>query len=389
MNALGKVAAVAKVDRTPEGAVSTRPQAWRHAARAIAEQAFARAGEYDQDGAFPEADIAALHAVGLLTAILPNEFGGAGLSGSELCEVLQEIGAGSLPLGRLFEGHVNAVALVIRYGDRAQMRLVAREASQAELFGVWNTDGEDPLQLLNENGRFSLKGRKVLCSGAGHIARPLVTASDQLGRRLLVMPRLRGDNRADLSKWTALGMRASATGAVDFSGVAVEQIDIVGRNGDYERQPAFSGGAWRFAAIHLGGMTKLLDLLRDHLRRTGRGADPHQAARLGEAAIATETARLWVHRAAMLADQPTPKCSAEAIVAYVNLARLAVERASLDLLELIHRSVGLQGFMRPHPIERISRDLATYLRQPGPDRALTSAASYVLECDAQSSDLWR
>ena len=44
-------------------------------------------------------------------------------------------------------------------------------------------------------------------------------------------------------------MRASATGAVDFSGVPVEPIEIVGGDGDYERQPAFSGGAWRFAAV--------------------------------------------------------------------------------------------------------------------------------------------
>jgi hypothetical protein len=73
----------------------------------------------------------------------------------------------------------------------------------------------------------------------------------------------------------------------------------------------------------------------------------------------------------------------------VNLARLAVERAGLDLMELVHRSVGLPGFMRPNPIERISRDLATYLRQPGPDRALTDAAAWALRQETPSIDLWR
>jgi hypothetical protein len=43
--------------------------------------------------------------------------------------------------------------------------------------------------------------------------------------------------------------------------------------------------------------------------------------------------------------------------------------------------------MRPHPIERISRDLATYLRQPGPDRALTTAAAWMLEGDRRASEL--
>ena len=52
-------------------------------------------------------------------------------------------------------------------------------------------------------------------------------------------------------------MRASATGSVDFSGLPVEAIEIVGGDGDYERQPAFSGGAWRFAAVQLGGSDTL------------------------------------------------------------------------------------------------------------------------------------
>jgi alkylation response protein AidB-like acyl-CoA dehydrogenase len=204
----------------------------------------------------------------------------------------------------------------------------------------------------------------------------------------MAMPQLRLGERADLSRWTAHGMRASATGAVDFTGVDVDPIEIIGGDGDYDRQPAFSGGAWRFAAVHLGGMERLLDLLREHLRQTGRGGDPHQAARLGQAAIAIETARLWVERAAAIAEEVPATRATEQVVAYVNLARLAVERAGLDLMELIQRSVGLQGFMRPNPIERISRDLATYLRQPGPDRALSSAAKWVLEWEGSSADLW-
>ena len=135
-------------------------------------------------------------------------------------------------------------------------------------------------------------------------------------------------------------------------------------------------------------MERLFDCLGAHLRNTGRGGNPHQAARLGEAAIAVETARLWVERAAAIAESASQAGGADRIVAYVNLARLAVERAGLDLMEIVHRSVGLAGFMRPHPIERISRDLATYLRQPGPDLALTNAAAWVLEQVTGVADLW-
>jgi alkylation response protein AidB-like acyl-CoA dehydrogenase len=357
-------------------------------AREVADRAFANADLHDEDGAYPSAEVMGLHKAGLLMAALPREFGGAALGGLGLCDVFRQIGSGSLPVGRLFEGHVNALGLVMRYGRREQVALVAREAHEGKMFGVWNTDDQKGLRLIGERGRYRLEGRKILASGAGHIERPIVTASDGDGRRLIVMPRLRLGERADLSHWTAHGMRASATGAVDFSGLPIDPIEIVGGDGDYERQPAFSGGAWRFAAVHLGGMERLFDLLRAHLRSTGRGNDPHQAARLGQAAVAVETGRLWVESAATVAEPPAAANETDRIVAYVNLARLAVERAGLDLMELVHRSVGLQGFIRPNPIERISRDLATYLRQPGPDRALTSAAAWVLEAEASASDLW-
>ena len=368
---------------------SNRRRLLQRCAREVGEKAFARADRYDEDDAYPSADVAALHESGLLAAVLPMECGGAGISGLSLSEVLRSIGSGSLPLGRLFEGHVNALELVLRYGNRDQIELVAEEAKAGKLFGVWNTDDSNGLRLIHRHGRTWLEGRKILASGAGHIERPLVTATDEDGRRLMVLPKLDSPDRADLSGWRAQGMRASATGAVDFNGVEIKPIEIVGREGDYERQPWFSGGAWRFAAVHLGGMERLFDLLLRHLRETNRGKDPHQAARLGAAAMAVETARLWVAQAASIAEAPLGSRAPEQLVAYVNLARLAVEAAALDLMQLVQRSVGLQAFLRPNPIERISRDLATYLRQPGPDRALTDAATWMLAQRLGAQDLWR
>jgi alkylation response protein AidB-like acyl-CoA dehydrogenase len=361
----------------------------QRSAREVAEKAFARAADYDEDGAYPAADLAALHEAGVLTAVLPVKCGGAGLTGLSLSEVLRSIGSGSLPLGRLFEGHVNALELVLRYANRQRVELVAEEARAGKLFGVWNTDDVNGLRLIHRHGRSWLEGRKVLASGAGHIERPLVTATDEDGRRLMVLPKLSARDRADLSGWRAQGMRASATGAVDFTGVEIEPIEIVGRDGDYERQPWFSAGAWRFAAVHLGGMERLFDLLRRHLQETNRGQDPHQAARLGGAAMAIETARLWVAQGASVVEAPLGSRAPELLVAYVNLVRLAVEAAALDLMQIVQRSVGLQAFLRPNPIERISRDLATYLRQPGPDRARADAAAWILAQPVGVQDLWR
>lgn len=289
MSAVGKALRLGEVVSFPDGTASTLSDALLIAAREVASRAFARADVTDQDGAYPGADVAALHEAGLLAAFLPREFGGAAFGALALCSALRQIGSGSLPLGRLFEGHVNALGLVLRYGDREQLALVAREVREGRLFGVWNTDDrQQRLRLLRDHAGYRLEGRKILASGAGHVQRPIVTASDDEDHRMMVMPRLRLGERADLSQWTAHGMRASATGSVDFSGLPIEPIEIVGDDGDYERQPAFSGGAWRFAAVHLGGLDRLFDLLRAHLRATDRGGDPHQADRLGQAAIAVE-----------------------------------------------------------------------------------------------------
>lgn len=362
------------------------------AAATVASLADAHAAALDHDGAFPVEDIAALRAHGLLAAPLPQSLGGFGLGTSSrgataLLQVLRRLGHASLPLGRLYEGHVNAVKLILYYGLPEQHALLARDLREGRLFGVWNTEAADGVCLVDlPGGGFRLEGRKIYASGAGHVERPLITARSADGSIRMIVPELESGKRADLSGWVAHGMRASATGTVDFSGIEVGVAGLVGEPGDYLRQPFFSAGAWRFAAVHLGGLERLLDELREHLGRTGRAADPYQLARVGQAAIAAETAHLWLERACLLAEDSAT--DPDMVVAYVNLARLAVERAALDVLEHTHRSIGLAGFLRTHPVERLSRDLATYLRQPAPDRALAQAASYVLASADPAAGLW-
>ena len=362
------------------------------AARQVAATAAMRAADQDRDQGFPAEDVADLARLGLLAAPVPSMAGGAGLGeepgARRLAAVLRLVGYGSLALGRLYEGHVNALQLVALYGGPEQRERLFADARDGHLFGVWNTEPpEGGLTLEDGAGGLRLAGVKTFASGAGYVTRALVTSRGPggSGTLMLVVP-LEPGTRADLSAWRAHGMRASATGTLDFAGIAMAAEDIIGGPDDYFRQPDFSGGAWRFAAVQLGGIEAVFDIWRGHLAATGRGGDPHQLARLGEGAIAVEGARLWVERAAQAVSDPA--LPPERVVALVNLARLAVERAGLDVLQLAQRSVGLQGFLRPHPLERLSRDLATYLRQPGPDRALTAAAEEILRAGGRAGDLW-
>jgi alkylation response protein AidB-like acyl-CoA dehydrogenase len=76
MTAVSTVPASAEVISLADERASIRRRVLQRSARDVAEKAFARAGEYDEDGAYPAADVAALHESGLLTAVLPVKFGG-------------------------------------------------------------------------------------------------------------------------------------------------------------------------------------------------------------------------------------------------------------------------------------------------------------------------
>jgi alkylation response protein AidB-like acyl-CoA dehydrogenase len=311
---------------------------------------------------------------GLAMSPFPEEFGGAGLSSAglhaELCTILRLLGSADLSVARLFEGHVNAVSLVARYGSQEQMRGLADRIAKGGLSAVWGADDAEGLQIVG-SGVQTLQGRKILASGAGFVTDPVVTAKADDGQVMCLL-HLTMREPVDLSGWTAQGMRSTATGAIDLTGTELSSANIIGAAGDFMRQPHFSGGAWRFCAAHLGATERLVDLFRDHLVARSRGEDPYQLQRLALCVASAKTARYWIEEAArrLCVDE----LDAGSVVAFANLTRIVTERAALDVMENVQRGVGLVSFIRPNPIERISRDLATYLRQPVPDMAMSDGA---------------
>jgi alkylation response protein AidB-like acyl-CoA dehydrogenase len=210
-----------------------------------------------------------------------------------------------------------------------------------------------------------MAGAKMFCSGAGHAAHAVITAAMANGEsQMLIVPMGQGE-RAERLPNQLQGVRSAVTGMVDFTGVEVGPEAFLGGPGDYLREPDFSCGAWRASAVAFGGLCALLDATIDDLRARGRVDEPNQLARLGHAMIARETSRLWVRSAAHIAEDK--RAEPGEAVAYVGLARLAIEAACLDLIRLAQRSLGLAAFRHGHPAERICRDLGTYLRQPAPE----------------------
>lgn len=355
-----------------------------YAAERVAVLAYGLAGLRDADGAVPDTEIAALFAEGLLHAPLPPTLGGLSLGIAAdtallLRDVLRVIGGASLSLGRLYEGHVNAVKLIARYGTHSQLEQIAGECDAGRLSAVWNAQAGSGLRF--DGG--VLAGGKIYCSGIGLVHRAVLTATAADGVQML-MPDVSAAP-ADLSAWTPLGMRATLTGEGIFTGIAVAADACIGKAGDYYRAPLFAGGAWRVLAVQLGALERLVALYRLQMQERGRSEDPVQRARFGETVALLETARLWVARTACVAEDPQQEPTE--VAALVNLGRKAFEHAALAICERVERGVGLSAMLRPNPVERIVRDLRTYLRQPFADAALDAAALWALEGRPMHTDM--
>ena len=161
---------------SPDPAIAGGPESLVSVAADVADRIAETAGDRDADRSFPSEAFALLGEAGLMTASLPPALGGVGLGGRgsrhALYRVLTEIGRGSLPVGRVYEGHVNALDLVMTYGTDAQRAQAAEDAHAGHLFGVWNTEGTDGVRLMPlPGGGVRLSGAKVFCSGAGHVTR--------------------------------------------------------------------------------------------------------------------------------------------------------------------------------------------------------------------------
>jgi alkylation response protein AidB-like acyl-CoA dehydrogenase len=348
--------------------------------------------------AFPIEAFQWLAGGGFLTLPLDRELGGFGLgreagAAGALNELLSIVGWGDLSVARIYEGHINALLLIQQFGDAAQVDRAAGDAQRGLIFGVWNTEGADGLRVTTSGNGLRLAGGKTFASGAGSIERPLVTARDDTGGwQLIQLEMERSPSSVDRESWKTFGMRGSHSYVIDLSGARIEPSQLIGQNGDYYRQPWFSGGALRFCAAQLGGAAALLDLARDELVARGRAGDALQRHRIGKMSSALASGFAMLETAGHLADRSWfgggPCTDDESFLAYVGLTRSTVERVCLEIIDTVEQALGTSALMSNHPVARIGADLRLYLRQPAPDAVLLGAAEHVLSTSEPFMRLW-
>lgn len=298
-----------------------------------------------------------------------------------LFKLLFEVGKMDLSVGRLYEGHVNALQLIDTYGTEEQKKRYFKEANDGKLFGVWNTEypGEEVTIAMDHISKsLVLKGKKSFCSGALNIDRPIVTAKTEEGTQMLVLNL--DDERSlieDWSEWDPIGMRPSVSCRIDFNSMHITEDNYLGTANDYYKEPFFSWGAVRFSAVQLGGAQKIADVMLQHLQKAHRSKNPHQQLRIGKIAILMQTAQLWIERAQRIEEGKELDNKESHKIYFANMMRTLTLGLCEETISISEKAVGIQGIMKTHPVERPIRDLRVYLKQAGPDAALAYIGDFI------------
>ncbi len=288
---------------------------------------------------------------------------------------LARVGAANLPVGRLWEGHVNALHLARVLGDPRIAEEIEALVENGALLGVWGADGAMPV-VPSPDGK-TLTGSKKFASGLGTVTHSAVTVSSGPDVRLGLVD-VRDPARADASSWRMRGMRATASGTFDLEGVAMDDILWLGGPGDYLKEPHFVGGVWRIAALQIGGALGLMEATAAELRARGRIDAPAQMSRLAEVSIRALGASALVTRAARAAAPRAPQSPEEAATLSAA-ARLLTEETALDAIRAAEQCLGLAHFEDGSVTGRKARDLAVYLRQAARDAFQTRVGEAFLK----------
>ena len=328
---------------------------------------------------FPAAAMQLLHEQSLLQINLPKRFRVID-ERIPVYETLCKIGKCNLSVGRIYEGHLNAIKLIKDHGSESQQEYFFQEARIGKLFSVWNTEmSSEALTAQVSHSKLKLNGAKTFCSGGLQIDYAIITAEVDEDKQMLIFPLKEYPKLIeDWSLWNPMGMKNSVSCRIDFSGIEISSDLKLGKLNAYQQQPWFSGGAMRFAAVQLGGAEALMLSAIDHLNAQNKSSDPYQQQRMGTMAILVESGKFWLQKAQEIDDHQENYSSVE-IVNFADMMRSAILNISEEILQLTERSIGVQGFMENHPMEQVYRDLKVYLKQPGPDLALKNVGAYTFD----------
>jgi alkylation response protein AidB-like acyl-CoA dehydrogenase len=330
------------------------------------------------EGRFPDEAFALLRDVGALRS---NAVAGAPRppAAAEL-GLVRRVARADGSVGRIFDGHVNAVERLAVQAPAALADRELRAIIGGELWaGVWGGDpapGEGPpAAVLTTAGEEVLRGVKTFCSGAGGLHRALVLARPgaDVGPPVSVWIDLTDRRRVeiDTSWYQSRGLVGSVSHRVVFHDAPVQAR--LGPPGGISQQPWFARDALRTAASWAGMADAAVDAaLTTIAQRPGRG--DLEALAAGRILTAQRSIHVWLQAAAAAMDRPDAQLPAIALH-----GRVAIADACRTVLDEAARACGSRPFVRGDVLDRARRDLEVFLLQHRLDPLIARAGAAALD----------
>jgi alkylation response protein AidB-like acyl-CoA dehydrogenase len=332
---------------------------------------FPRAKQNARDEHFDTELVGLLAQQGYLGAIVPREYGGAGLDHVTYGLVVEEIGRGDSAMRTVVSVQTSLVAAtILRWGTEQQKTTHLPRLCSGEWLGCFGLTepeaGSDAAaqrtRATKVDGGWELHGAKMWISLANHAKVALIFAQTD--------PALRHRGLACFLVDTArpgfatqpiqhkMGLHGSDTGSIALDGVFVPDDGLLGAVGEGFKiaMSALDSGRYSVAAGCVGICQGCLEASVAYAKQREQFGRPIASfqlvqAMLAEMRVRTDAARLLVWRAGALRDKGEP-CTTEISIAKLY-ATEAAQRCAHDAIQ-VH---GGAGYVDDHPVERWFRDV--------------------------------
>jgi acyl-CoA dehydrogenase len=337
-------------------------------------------GEYwralDRERAYPTEFVRALTEAGFLAALIPEEYGGSGLTMRAAAAIMEEIQASGCN-GAACHAQMYTMGTVLRHGsDEQKVRYlpgIASGALRLQAFGVTEpTSGTDTLSLRTTavrdgNDHYVVNGQKIWTSRAEH--------SDLMLLLARTTPREQAKSRTDGLSVFLIDMRAvegltirpirtmmnHATTEVFFDSMRIPADSLIGEEGRGFRYILSGMNAERIliAAECIGDAKWFVAKASAYAKERvvfGRPIGQNQGIQfpIARAYAEMRAAELMVHEAAALFEAGR-ECGPEA-----NMAKLLAADASWSAADMCLQTHGGFGFAEEYDIERKFRETRLY-----------------------------
>lgn len=274
-----------------------------------------------------------------------------------LWELLASVTAIDVAAGRVFEPHLDALAIISQAGGVDW----PREGT----WGVFAAEGPGMrLTAAGEGGNVVLDGAKPWCSLAQVLSHAVVTAhTDDGGRAAFAVDLRHAGVEAQDAGWVARGLREVPSGTVLFRQVPATPV---GGSGWYHRRPGFAWGGMGVAACWLGGAVGIARDYRQGLQSAaaaGREPDQVALAGLGEVDRLLSAGMQCLARAAARIDESAGSAAGPSAWSEAQRVRGTVAAGVERILQVVAANRGPAPLAFDEAYAKRMADLALYVRQ--------------------------